>query len=365
MPLHFDIRHPSFIIRHCFQFKTHFAFLTVLIVLVGCSAPDKSSLPEYSTLSGSAQGTTFRISFLDTTGTDHSNSVKDLLQDIDNSVSTYVDSSTISQFNAGDTITVADEHFFYNLELSRQVHHYSGGTFEPTVMPLVRAWGFGPEGRPEADTTLVDALLPLVGLGHIHNNPQVTQVVDMANTPITVWKDTAGVQLDFNAIAQGYSVDVIFKYFQQQGIRDIMVEIGGEVRAMGQNPEGELWRIGIDKPEDNNAERELAAVVPVNNKALATSGNYRKFYEVDGQRYSHTIDPKTGRPVRHGLLSASVLADDCASADAYATAFMVLGVEGTKEVLAAFPSLGLEVYLVYAENGSTKTYVSLGFPKAE
>lgn len=365
MPPYFDIRHSSFDIRHCFHFTVRLAFIGALIMFSGCSESEQPQTNPYTTLTGNAQGTTFRITFQDTTGTDYTQAVQDLLQEIDRSVSTYVDSSTISRFNSADTISVADEHFFFNLELSRMVHHYSSGAFEPTVMPLVRAWGFGPNGRPEADTTQVAALLPFVGLKHIHNTPDITRVTNMASTPLTVWKDTTGVQLDFNAVAQGYSVDVLFRYFRNQGIRNVMVEIGGEVRAMGQNPEGGPWRIGIDKPEAGNDDRELAAVIQLNNKALATSGNYRKFYELGGKKFSHTINPKTGRPVQHGLLSATVLASDCASADAYATAFMVLGVEGTKKVLEDHPSLGLEVFLVYSEEGKVKTHLSKGFPEME
>lgn len=341
-------------------------YIAIVIVLGSCQNATESSteVSGYSTLTGNAQGTTFTITFLDSSDADHSEAVKNILQEIDNSVSTYVEGSVISRFNATDTLTVADEHFFYNLALSRLVFHYSDGAFDPTVMPLVRAWGFGPEGQPKADTTLVDSLLPLIGLGNIENRPGMQEVRGFKDNPITVWKKRSGVQLDFNAIAQGYTVDVIWKYLKRQNINDIMVEVGGEVRASGKNAEGNPWRIGIDKPLQQGSERELQAVVPLIDMALATSGNYRKFYEANGQRYAHTIDPKTGRPVQHGLLSASVLARDCATADAYATAFMVMGLEKTKALLADKPALGLEVYLIYSENGETKVYSSERFPPA-
>lgn len=341
------------------------SLIIYLFVLFGCTeAEQQDTKDSYITLIGNAQGTTFTITFLDSSDADHSEAVQNILQEIDNSVSTYVEGSVISRFNATDTLTVADEHFFYNIALSRLVYHYSDGAFDPTVMPLVRAWGFGPEGQPEADTTLVDSLLPLIGLGNIENRPGMQEIRGFKDNPITVWKTKSGVQLDFNAIAQGYTVDVIWKYLKSQNINDIMVEVGGEVRASGKNAEGNPWRIGIDKPVQQGSERELQAVVPLIDKALATSGNYRKFYEANGQRYAHTIDPKTGRPVQHGLLSASVLARDCATADAYATAFMVMGLEKTKALLADKPALGLEVYLIYSEDGETKVYSSERFPPA-
>ncbi len=176
-------------------------------------------------------------------------------------------------------------------------------------------------------------------------------------------KSDPHIQFDFNAIAQGYSVDLIGNLLEEKGINDYLIDVGGEVLGKGKKLGGEQWKLGIQKPVDNAQYGEgLKAIIHLNNKAMATSGNYRKFYEEDGIRYSHTLDPKTGYPVQHSLLSVSVLADDCATADAWATAFMVLGLEKSKELLNSVK--GLEAYFLYSvKNGEIQTYYTDGFQK--
>ena len=165
--------------------------------------------------------------------------------------------------------------------------------------------------------------------------------------------------LDFNAIAQGYTVDVLADFFESNGIENYLIEWGGEIKARGKNHDEQWWKIGIDKPVENIDEREIEAVIELKNMALATSGSYRKFYEKDGIKYSHTIDPKTGYPVQHSLLSATVLANDCMTADAYATAFMVMGMEKARVFLKDNKDLDLDVYFIYStEAGVWKTYYS-------
>ena len=167
------------------------------------------------------------------------------------------------------------------------------------------------------------------------------------------------IMLDFNAIAQGYSVDVLADYLESKGHKNYLVELGGELKAKGKK-NNEDWKVGIDQPSEmqQSVERKLEAIINLNNKALATSGNYRKFYEEGGQKFSHIIDPRTGYPAKQNLLSATVIADDCITADAYATAFMIMGLERSKEFLADNKDLNLEVYFIYDENGNWKTYAS-------
>ena len=221
------------------------------------------------------------------------------------------------------------------------------GAFDVTVMPLVNAWGFGFKKGTFPTDTQVDSLRRIVGFHHI-----------TLTTDSLLKKDNAGVMIDCGAIAKGYGVDRVAKVLRDHGVRNYMVEIGGEVVTKGRNPEThKSWQIGISKPVDNANESgsgELQTVLSLENSALATSGNYRNYYERGGRKYAHTIDPRTGRPVQHSLLSATVLAPDCATADAYATAFMVLGLDGAKKVLSAHKEL--HAYLIYAdEQGHLKT----------
>lgn len=198
---------------------------------------------------------------------------------------------------------------------------------------------------------IVDSLLPLINY----------KAVRLENGLLV--KGNPDIQIDYNAIAQGYSVDLMGGFLQKNGITSYLVDIGGEVLAKGTKPDGSLWTVGIEKPSDNqDSERQLKATLTLTDKAIATSGNYRKFYEVDGIRYSHTIDPKTGYPVKHSLLSATVMADSAAIADAFATAFMVMGVEKTQEFLMNYS--GIEVYLIYSgEDAEIKTWKSSGIEK--
>ena len=182
-----------------------------------------------------------------------------------------------------------------------------------------------------------------------------------ANT-IDLEKKATNFKIDFNAIAQGLSVDVVDEFLAEKGYTNYYIEIGGELIVRGHNREGENWRIGVDVPKEKLTTRELENVISLTEKAVATSGNYRKFYEVDGKKYAHTLNPKTGFPVQHSLLSATVVANDAATADAYATVFMVMGVDQTLEFIKKNPDLNLEVYLLYAgENGNILREMSTGF----
>jgi thiamine biosynthesis lipoprotein len=318
-------------------------------------------------LRGEAQGTTYNITYIDSLARDFQPAIDSILVRMDQSLSTYLPTSAISTLNNNnDSLHFASTPFFNEVYTrSKEIAMATDMAFNPWVKPLVDYWGFGGEkwqGREGVDQAVIDSLLSFDnGLLSLYDIPEGLTIEE--GQEIGVYKRDARSQLDFNAIAQGYSVDVIAEMLESKGVSNYMVELGGEVRANGKNASEKYWRIGIDKPIENSTagDRELQAVVELKNRSLATSGNYRKFYEVDGMKYAHTINPKTGYPVKHNLLSATVCANNCASADAFATAFMVMGVEKTIAFLESHQDSNIEVYLIWAdEKGAWKTYVSSG-----
>ncbi len=297
---------------------------------------------------GQTQGTTFSVKYLDKQGRNMQREVDSLLVVFSNALSTYIPESEISRFNR-EALHKYESPFFYPVLLkSKEVFKATGGAFDPTIGPIVNAWGFGPEGPQTPNDGQVDSLLHIVNFDSIFFDS------------VAVCKMMKGMQLDFNAIAQGYSVDVVADFLKAKGIEHMFVEIGGEAYAKGYNERGHHWRIGINTPsEDQEEQKQVQAVVSLNNQSIATSGNYRRFYEKDGVKYAHTISPVTGRPVQHSLLSTSVFAPDCMTADAYATAFMVIGLEKAKEILAK--EEGLDAYFIYSDaNGKIQTWTSPG-----
>jgi len=311
--------------------------LFLVLMAVGCG-----NRPEWIELNGEAQGTTFTIKYRDSLDRDLSTSVDSLFRVIDRSLSLWDSASTVTRFNtATDSFATGDRHFQVVVSLARQQWLATEGAFDPTVLPLVRAWGLGKEGRAALDTAAVDSLLRCVGMPRIYIPDSWERA--HASAPLVFRKSEACVQFDPNGIAQGYTVDMVALLLRQRGIERMMVEVGGEVRASGTNERGEPWTIQIDKPTAG-AEHVLQVVVPLRDRSLATSGNYRKFIEIGGKRYGHTIDPRTGRPAMSDLLSASVVANDCATADALGTALMVMGTEGAKQWLALHPEV--EGYLI-------------------
>ncbi len=327
----------------------------MLLALVACdSQTETSTQSDVEVIHGEAQGTTYNIRYLASDSVVVSKTeIDSILDAIDLSLSTWVKNSTISSFNSNDSIEITDPHFITIFERGRELSMLTGGAFNPMVAPLVRAWGFGPEGGRVKDNVNVDSLKQLATF-----NIEV-EAFDQKGLR---FRKKPGMQIDVNSYAQGYAVDVVADYLQSKGISNMMVEIGGEVVARGVNEKGQSWRIGIDKPLDAMAPRELQAAVALPDAAMATSGTYRKFYEKDGKKYSHTIDPKTGYPVDHNLLSVTVMAPNCTNADAMATAFLVMGVEETKLFLEEHPELQLEVYLIFdAGDESLSTYASSGW----
>lgn len=267
------------------------------------------------------------------------------LHEVDASMSVFNKQSTLSAINAGTSMHT-DALLYEVLTKARKVSEATDGAFDVTVMPLVNAWGFGFKKGEFPTDSQIDSLRAFVGYKRF----------ELA-ADSTIKKSDPRLMIDCGAIAKGYGVDRVARVLREHNVRNYMVEIGGEVVVKGRNPEGKDWQIGVSKPVDNKdgAQTELQTVLSLHDCAVATSGNYRNFYIKDGHKYAHTIDPRTGRPVQHSLLSATVMAPDCATADAYATAFMVLGIEGAPKVLDAHKEL--RVYLIYEDaKGALQVY---------
>jgi FAD:protein FMN transferase len=308
---------------------------------------------------GETMGTTFKIVYQDSMQRVFDSQVDSLLHVVNNSMSTYIPNSVISNFNRFDTTLSfsVDRHFYRVFLKAKEVYGQSSGAFNPAVMPLVRYWGFAADKMPEhIDSARVDSLLSLIHFDEV-SGAMILKPGSRMDTHYVIEKANPNIQLDFSAIAKGYGVDVIFEFLRNRGAKKVFVEIGGEVRASGKD-----WGIGIEDPVNSTvSERKALAVIQMNGNAIATSGNYRNIREVDGVKYAHTINPFTGYPEQNHLLSVSIVAPDCMTADAYATACMVLGLEKAKNLLAS--NQKLEGFLVYSlHTGEIQTYRTKGFP---
>lgn len=293
---------------------------------------------ELITLQGAAQGTTYLIQYYGPGAEAWQQELDSLFQVVNNALSTYQPGSLINQFNDQDSLLTDNEHFAQMVSQSRQIWQQTGGSFDPTVMPLVKAWGFGPEGGERKGTTPIDSLLALVGMEGV--------LADSMGEQTLYAKARKGIQLDFNAIAQGYTVDLIGGWLKARKVDNFLIELGGEALARGQHPEQRPWTLSIEQPSDLAGISEEMVLLRVNNEAVATSGNNKKFYEKDGIRYAHTIDPATGAPVTHSLVSCTVLAPTCATADAMATAFMVMGTGKAMAWLRQHPETAIEALFI-------------------
>jgi len=324
--------------------------ITLISTLFLFSCSQKKELQPIH-LKGEAQGTYYNMVYYDSLHRNLHVQVDSILKAFDRSVSLWLPNSVLSRVNRNDTSVVLDDNFIGNFNDSQQVSKATDGAFDMTVGPLVEVWGFGFESREKVGKHLVDSLLPLVGY----------QKIKMVNGKVV--KANPGMQIDFNGIAQGYSDDVVGRFFDSLGIHNYLIDIGGEVKGKGQKPDGSSWRVGIEKPAaDKGSPRILKAVIALKNMSVATSGSYRKYYVENGMRYSHTIDPKTGYPVQHSLLSVSVLTKNTALADAYATAFMVMGYKKSRAFVESHP--GLEAFFIWsAKDESFKNYATPGFKK--
>lgn len=319
--------------------------LFILIIIISACAPRQT---QYKiSFSGMAQGTYYAVTYFDTLNRNYQPKIDSLLDAFDMSVSAWEQNSVISRINRGEEV-VCDSIFMNTYLLARKVAEESNGAFDYTVGPLVNVWGFGFEGRQKVDQAMVDSLLPLVDYRHVRLEGD------------RIIKEKKGIRFDFNAVAQGYSVDLVGEFLASEGIENYLVDIGGEVLARGEKPGAGPWIVGIEKPSENEySDRTLEATIALKDKAMATSGNYRKFYEEDGVRYSHTIDPETGFPVTHSLLSVSVIAEDAGTADAWATAFLVMGLEKAQEILNERTEL--DAFFIYSgEEGFMMTWATDG-----
>lgn len=329
-----------------------------LFVLASCQ--ETTDQLTFHEIHGETQGTTYSIIIVEENVTLAKKSIDSLFSAFDASLSTYVPTSVISQLNnSKDQLTITDETGFFKkcYSLSKDVYSKTNGAFDPSVFPLVKGWGFMSNMETPLSQTEVDSILAFISF-----QSEKLHSIRFDGSSIELTKKHPSFQLDFNAIAQGLSVDVVDDFLKTKGYKNYYIEIGGELIVRGHNREGEKWKIGVDAPKENLDERELNAVLSVSNKAIATSGNYRKFYEVDGVKYAHTLDPTTGFPVQHSLLSVTVIANDAARADAYATAFMVMGADKTLAFVKSHPKEQLEVYLLYAnDQGEILSRMSDGF----
>lgn len=343
-----------------------------LIFLVSCTANRSSDAvnEELKVIQGNAQGTTYTIKYFAKKKIDKSG-VDALLDKIDASMSTWNEKSIITQFNNSDTAVRIDDYFLRNLLMSYGMYRVTEGAFNPLVKPLMNYWSFESEDkRPETvDTVEVNRLVELCqmdSLVFLIEGKEVTleEYSFRSTLPKDVFlkKKLSGMQLDFNAIAQGFSVDLLGAYLDEHDVHDYLIELGGEMLAKGRKNDGTNWVTGIDKPVVSTV-RELEASIELDNQAIATSGNYRKFYEREGIKYHHTLDPKTGMPARHTLLSATVIAQDCAGADAIATSLMVMGIEQGKDYLGKYKGK-VDAFLIYSdEKGEYQYYTTTGLEK--
>ena len=309
----------------------------------------KNQAPEPLRIEGKTMGTTYHITYFDEQRRDFKNQVDSLLLVVNQSINNYDSSSEISRFNRSRSSFKFELPYFYPpLKKSLEVFSASGGAFDPTVMPLVNAWGFGAGKVLSMDSARVDSLKAFVGFEKIILSRD------------SLVKLNPRTQIDFGGIGQGYGADVITYFLKTKGISNALVELGGEGVALGVNLQsGNPWEIGILDPNSDYANQFFKATVKLQNMAFTTSGNYFNFREVDGKKYSHTIDPQTGFPVQRQLLSASVFAADAISADAWATALMVMGHENAIELLKDHPEL--EAFLIYTgKEGKQETYVTAG-----
>ena len=320
----------------------------LLLLIVGTIVILKKQ-PPFRTNEGMVFGTIYKITYQH--NDDLQNEIKAAMMEVDNSLSPYNPNSIITRINHNED-TVLNEHFLHVFNLAQQISTETEGAFDITGAPLVNAWGFGFKHSIDIDPNVIDSLRQFVGY----------QKIKLEDGKIV--KEDARTMLDCSAIAKGYGVDRVARLLDQKGVQHYMVDIGGEVVLKGKNPRMKTWRIGINKPVEDSlsVNQELQTILEVSDVGMATSGNYRKFYYKDGKRYAHTIDPRVGTPVQHNILSATVIAKDCTTADAYATAFMVMGLEEAKAFCEAHPELHA-YFICDGEGDSYEIFATPGMEK--
>lgn len=328
-----------------------FRILFLLFLIVGSIyiIRQQNTMP-YQHNTGQIFGTTYHITYQ--SNKDLHREILQRLQLVDQTFSTFNDESIISKINRNEPVKL-NQMFIEVFDLAKTVSKDTHGAFDITVAPLVNVWGFGFKSGTPPTKAVIDSLRHLTGY----------EKVKLIGSKVR--KQDPRIMLDCSAIAKGYGSDVVAQYLRSRDVENFMIEIGGEIVVQGNSDKRLPWKIGVTKPTDDSTQvnNELQTVLNVSNTAMATSGNYRRFYYKNGKKYAHTIDPKTGYPVQHNILSATVLANTCAKADAYATSFMVLGLEKTQQVLQHHPDL--MVYLIYADGqGKNKVWYSPSLKKA-
>ena len=310
------------------------AILSVIVIGTVMVVSKQRNVP-FQDNRGFVFGTMYQITYQ--SDKDYQKDIEAELKKVDNSLSPFNPKSVISKVNRNENVEV-DDMFAEVFNLAEKISSETDGAFDITVAPMVNAWGFGFKSGKMPTRKQLDSLRNIVGFHKV------------AMEGRRVMKKNHATMLDCSAIAKGFGCDVVAKFLQSHGVKNYMVNIGGEIVTCGVNMERVPWKIGVTKPVDDSlsVSEENQTVLNVTDKAMATSGNYRNFYYKNGKKYAHTIDPKTGCPVQHNILSATVLADNCATADAYATSFMVMGLDKAKKVLDKHPEL--MAYFIYSDN---------------
>ena len=329
--------------------KNFYSLLFLLVLSISCNKQEN----QFFVIQGEAQGSTYSVKYIANEELVNKSEIDSLLLDFDMSLSTYRKDSKISKINAGDSTVIIDDLFIDTFKASNQIFEETNGLFDPTIGVLVNAYGFGPnKKRDHLSQNEIDSLLQFVGFNKVK-----------LNADKTISKFHAATYFDFNAIAQGYSVDVVTDFLKSKGIENAIVEIGGELFALGKNTiKNNNWIVGVDNPLQKPGERKLIATIHLENLGMATSGNYRKVVtdSITGEKFVHIINPKTGKREKNTILSATVLAPTCILADGYATAFMIMPLEEVKRFVEKRPEL--KVMLLYTdENNNMQQYNSSRF----
>lgn len=304
--------------------------------MTGCGSVEKQQF------FGTTQGSYYSIIYYDEQNRDFSGDFDSIFREIENTLSLWDENSMISRVNRNDESVILNQIFIDNFNYAMRAAELSEGYFDPTVGPLVSAWGFHFKDGVEMTPEIVDSLKQFVGYHKI-------KIEDGK-----VIKENPDMTLDFNAVAQGYTTDMIGDFLLLNGVENFLVDVGGEILAKGNKPNGDLWKVGIEKPaEDKDAERIVQEIVELKDKSIVTSGNYRKYVERNGKRYSHSIDPNTGFPAANNMLSATIICDNTAWADCLASICMLVGMEKAKEILAT--QKDVKAFFIYEDDNKTKT----------
>ena len=329
--------------------KKSFLWLAFLILATIWILARRNQKTDFNTASGFVFGTVYKITYQ--CKDDLKPEIEAELKRFDQSLSPFNDSSVISRVNRNEEL-VTDSFFQTCFNRSMEISRETEGAFDITVAPLANAWGFGFKKGTFPDSLMIDSLLQFTGY----------EKVKLENGKVI--KQDPRTMLSCSAVAKGYSVDVVAHLLDRKGIKNYMVDIGGEVVVKGKNATGDLWRIGINKPYDDSlaVKQDIQTILNLTDVGMATSGNYRNYYYKDGKKYAHTIDPRTGYPVQHSILSSTVVAEDCMTADALATSFMVMGLEEAEKFCKANPMI--DAYFIYSgEHGEFKTYYTDGMKR--